>query len=72
MMYETGFLMELNELFNLYRRRIIPFGQTSSIAFPFSRLDRELFWELIPQSGTTIARQSSTTPLPSPTCASTP
>ncbi len=46
--------MELNELFNLYWRRIIPLGQTSSIAFPFSRLDREPFWELVPQPGTTI------------------
>jgi putative restriction endonuclease len=34
----TGDLTELNELFNLYWRRIIPLGQTSSIAFPFSRL----------------------------------
>jgi putative restriction endonuclease len=39
----TGDLVELNELFNLYWRRIIPLGQTSSIAFPFSRLDREPF-----------------------------
>ncbi len=46
--------MELNELFNLYWRRIIPLGQTSSIAFPFSRLDREPFWELVPQPGKTI------------------
>ena len=45
----TGDLVELNELFNLYWRRIIPLGQTSSIAFPFSRLDREPFWELVPQ-----------------------
>ncbi len=50
----TGDLVELNELFNLYWRRIIPIGQTSSIAFPFSRLDREPFWELVPQPGTTI------------------
>jgi len=41
---ETVFLVE-NELFNLYWRRIIPLDQTSSIAFPFSRLDRETFWE---------------------------
>ena len=47
----TGDLVELNELFNLYWRRIIPLGQTSSIAFPFSRLDREPFWELVPQPG---------------------
>jgi len=47
--------VELNELFNLYWRRIIPLGQTSSIAFPFSRLDREPFWELVPLPGTTIS-----------------
>ena len=40
----TGDLVELNELFNLYWRRVVPLGQTSSIAFPFSRLDREPFW----------------------------
>lgn len=50
----TGDLVELNELFNLYWRRIVPLGQTSSIAFPFSRLDREPFWQLVPQSGETI------------------
>lgn len=50
----TGDLIELNELFNLYWRRIIPLGQTSSIGFPFSRLDREPFWSLIPQPGQTI------------------
>jgi putative restriction endonuclease len=50
----TGDLVELNELFNLYWRRIVPLGQTSSIAFPFSRLDREPFWDLVPQPGTTI------------------
>jgi putative restriction endonuclease len=50
----TGDLVELNELFNLYWRRIIHLGQTSSIAFPFSRLDREPFWELVSQPGTTI------------------
>lgn len=51
----TGDLVELNELFNLYWRKIIPLGQTSSIAFPFSRLDRESFWELVPQPGKTIS-----------------
>ena len=50
----TGDLVELNELFNLYWRRIVPLGQSSSIAFPFSRLDREPFWELVPQPGKTI------------------
>ena len=47
----TGDLTELNELFNLYWRRIIPLGQTSSIAFPFSRLHNEPFWELVPLPG---------------------
>lgn len=46
--------VELNELFNLYWRRVIPIGQTSSIAFPFSRLHNEPFWELVPQPGTEI------------------
>ena len=50
----TGDLVELNELFNPYWRRIIPLGQTCSIAFLFSRLDREPFWELVPQPGTAI------------------
>ncbi|WP_282755644.1 HNH endonuclease [Desulfuromonas thiophila] len=50
----TADLVELNELFNLYWRRIIPLGQTSSIAFPFSRLAREPFWELVPLPGKTI------------------
>lgn len=45
---------ELNELFTLYWRRIIPLGQTSSIALPFSRLDREAFWDLVPQPDMTI------------------
>lgn len=45
----SGDLVELNELFNLYWRRVVPLGQTSSIAFPFSRLSREPFWELVPQ-----------------------
>jgi len=46
--------VELNELFNLYWRRIIPLGQTSSIAFPFSRLGREPFWKLVPQPGKAV------------------
>jgi len=44
----TGDLVELNELFNLYWWRVIPLGQSSSIAFPFSRLHNETFWELVP------------------------
>jgi putative restriction endonuclease len=50
----TEDLVELNELFNLYWRRVVPLGQTSSIAFPFSRLDREPFWELVPKPNKTI------------------
>jgi len=50
----SGDLVELNELFNLYWQRVVPIGQTSSIAFPFSRLDREPFWELIPVPGKSI------------------
>ncbi|BCR04289.1 HNH endonuclease [Desulfuromonas versatilis] len=50
----TADLVELNDLFNLYWRRIVPLGQTSSIAFPFSRLAREPFWELVPQPGKAI------------------
>lgn len=50
----TADLVELNELFNLYWRRVVPLGQTSSIAFPFSRLAREPFWELDPQPGKAI------------------
>lgn len=50
----TGDLVELNELFTGYWRRIIPLGQTSSIAFPFSRLHNEPFWELVPLDGIEI------------------
>ncbi|QXE89230.1 HNH endonuclease [Geomonas subterranea] len=49
-----GDLVELNELFGLYWLRIVPLGQTSSIAFPFSRLDREPFWHLLPHPGKEI------------------
>jgi putative restriction endonuclease len=47
-------LVELNELFNLYWRLIVPLGQSTSIAFPFSRLGREPFWVLVPKSGVEI------------------
>lgn len=50
----TGDLVELTELFNLYWRRIIPLGKTSSIAYPFPRLDREPFWSLVPLPGKSI------------------
>ena len=54
----TGDLVELNELFTGYWRRVIPVGQTSSIAFPFSRLHNEPFWELIPINCIVIDRVS--------------
>lgn len=50
----TANLVELTELFNLYWRRVIPLGQTSSIAFPFSRLHSEPFWELVALPGKEI------------------
>jgi putative restriction endonuclease len=50
----TGDLVELNELFGCYWRRIVPLCQTSSIAFPFSRLHNEPFWELVPIPGSEI------------------
>lgn len=47
----TGDLVELNELFTGYWRRVVPLGQASSIAFPFSRLHNEPFWKLVPLEG---------------------
>jgi putative restriction endonuclease len=47
----TKDLIELNELFNGYWRRVVPLGKTSSIAFPFSRLHNEPFWKLLPILG---------------------
>jgi putative restriction endonuclease len=44
----TGDLVELNDLFTGYWHRIVPLAQTSSIAFPFSRMHNEPFWKLIP------------------------
>lgn len=52
----TGELAELNELFTDYWRSIVPVTQTSSIAFPFSRLHTELFWKLTPLPGKEITR----------------
>lgn len=51
-----GELVELNELFTDYWRSIVPVTQTSSIAFPFSRLFTENFWKLVPRPGQTITR----------------
>jgi putative restriction endonuclease len=44
-------LVEANELFNGYWRRVVPLGHTSSIAYPFSRLHNEPFWELLSLGG---------------------
>lgn len=52
----TGDLVELNDLFTGYWRRIVPLAQTSSIAFPFSRLHNEPFWKLIPVPGKEITQ----------------
>lgn len=49
-----GDLNELNELFTGYWRLVVPAGRTSSIAFPFSRLHNEPFWELVPVPGRTL------------------
>jgi putative restriction endonuclease len=50
----TGDLVELNDLFTGYWRRVVPITQKSSIAFPFSRLHNEPFWELVPVSSREI------------------
>ncbi|HOI15729.1 MAG TPA: HNH endonuclease, partial [Geobacteraceae bacterium] len=47
----AGDLVELNELFTGYWRRVVPIGQTSSIAYPFFHLKNEPFWELVPLPG---------------------
>jgi len=51
-------LYELNELFTNYWRQIIPLSQKSSIAFPFSRLRNEPFWNLIPFDGNKITSEA--------------
>ncbi|RJR14592.1 MAG: HNH endonuclease [Nitrospiraceae bacterium] len=47
----SGDLNELNDLFHTYWNRVVPSGQISSIAFPFSRLHNEGFWKLVPKPG---------------------
>ncbi len=44
-------LRELTDLFNSYWVRVVPLGQTSSIAFPFTHLQSEGFWKLVPVEG---------------------
>ena len=43
----TGDLNELDDLFTDYWHRVLPLGQSSSIAFPFFHLKNEPFWELV-------------------------
>jgi len=52
----AGELVELNDLFTDYWRSIVPVTQTSSIAFPFPRLDTEPFWKLVALPGREITR----------------
>jgi len=51
-------LIELNELFTNYWRQVVPIRQTSSIAFPFSRLHSEPFWELVPVDSQNLDRKT--------------
>lgn len=51
-------LVELNELFTNYWRQVVPIRQTSSIAFPFSRLHNEPFWELVPVEALELDRKT--------------
>jgi putative restriction endonuclease len=51
-------LVELNELFTGYWRKVVPISQKSSIAFPFSRLHSEPFWEIVPVPGREITRDA--------------
>ena len=43
--------LELLETFNTYFARIMPPGSTTSMAYPFSRLSTDGFWERIPKAG---------------------
>lgn len=52
----TEELNELTELFTGYWRCLMPAIQISSIAYPFSRLNSEPFWKLVPQSQQLITR----------------
>lgn len=44
-------LVELNELFTGYWRKIMPIAQKSSIAYPFFHLKNEPFWSLVSVPG---------------------
>jgi putative restriction endonuclease len=47
----TENLVELNDLFTEYWRKVVPSSQTSSIALPFFHMHNEPFWELVPIKG---------------------
>jgi len=47
----SGDLVDLKERFDSYWQRVAPLGHTSSIAFPFSRLNSEPFWTLLGANG---------------------
>ncbi len=52
----TGELTELTLLFTRYWRILMPVTRTSSIAFPFSRMNSEPFWELISTPGRQVTK----------------
>jgi putative restriction endonuclease len=54
----TSELTELTTLFTGYWRCLMPATQMSSIAFPFSRLNTEPFWELVPLPERQITREA--------------
>ena len=54
----TGELTELTLLFTSYWRIIMPVTQTSSIAFPFSRMNSEPFWDLVPAPGRQATKEA--------------
>jgi putative restriction endonuclease len=54
----TGELIKLTLLFTSYWRIIMPVTQTNSIAFPFSRMNSEPFWDLVPTPGRQVSKES--------------
>lgn len=51
----ASILVDLNDLFTGYWRVVESATRMSSIAFPFSRLHNEPFWEIIPIPGQTLS-----------------
>ena len=54
----TGELTELTLLFTSYWRILMPVTQTSSIAFPFSKMNSEPFWELVSPPDRQITKEA--------------